>query len=131
MPFHKVKEFQEQVLGVKPQGKGLLDESVMSLSVEHLHEEIGEYIEAHQVKDFIGAIDAQIDLIYYAIGNLHKLGLTPEEMHKCFSAVHDCNMTKAKGVNAKRGDGIAPDAVKPTDWVGPEEAIAAVLSGGM
>jgi hypothetical protein len=37
-------------------------------------------------------------------------------------------MTKKLGVVEKRGNPLG-DAVKPEGWVGPEEAIAAVMGG--
>jgi hypothetical protein len=36
-------------------------------------------------------------------------------------------MEKKLGVNAKRGDGSAADAVKPEGWESPEHRIGAIL----
>ena len=44
-------------------------------------------------------------------------------------AVHKANMTKKRGAQAKRGND-ENDAVKPDNWLPPEEAIGAILFGG-
>ena len=129
MPFVSVPTFQTEILGIPVAEKGLLTDDTFNLSMRQLNEELDEFEDAHDAKDFIGCIDAQIDLIYFAIGNLHKMGLTPEEMQKCFAAVHDANMTKVRGTVERAGVESDEDAVKPADWVSPEERIANILGG--
>jgi predicted HAD superfamily Cof-like phosphohydrolase len=98
-------------------------------------EEITEFCDAH-AQSFAGdlrnvviveSVDALMDLIYFAVGGLHKLGLSPTQMHQCFAAVHTANMTKERGVVLRRGDGEVADAVKPNGWMSPELRIAEVL----
>lgn len=127
MPFNQVPEFQQQVLGRSVKEKGLLADEELALICRQLREEIQELDEAHQVQDYIGSVDALIDLLYFGIGGLHRLGLTPEEMQACFAAVHECNMSKNRGVKVRDGVGSYDDAVKPENWVGPEERIAEIL----
>lgn len=129
MPFHRVRDFQEEVIKLDKPERGMLDAAQLELAKNQMIEEVDEFITAHEHHDYIGAIDAMTDLMYFAIGNLHKLGLSPVEMEKIFAEVHNCNMTKKRGVVERRGDGSAPDAIKPEGWVGPEIRIAMVLEG--
>ena len=123
-----VVTFNTEVIGIKDRTKELLGVDELNFTTVALREEIGEFEDAHLEKDYIGAIDALIDLMYFAIGGLHKLGLTVNEMELCAQAVHECNMTKKRGVVARRNQ--ENDAVKPAEWVGPEQRIAAILEGG-
>lgn len=126
---HQVVEFNSKVLKISQRPKGMLAEAEFQISENSLKEEIDEFIEAHQSGDFVGCVDAMIDLMYFANGVLYKMGLTPEEIVKCKTAVHEANMEKKLGVNHRRGDGSAADAVKPEGWVSPEERIIDILDG--
>lgn len=124
---HSVVDFNKRVLGIDQRIHGLLNESELILSKKCLQEELDEFSQAADQQDFIGQIDALIDLQYFAIGVMYKLGLTAEEITKCCDAVHQANMQKKLGVVAKRGDGSAADAVKPEGWIPPEERIGIIL----
>lgn len=93
-----------------------------------MNEEISEFIQAWQEDDIVGQIDALLDKIYFAIGRLQQMGLTAEQTVSCFKAVHEANMTKKRGAQAKRG-GIEADAVKPENWLSPEARIRNILFG--
>lgn len=124
-----VVDFNKSILGIGQRELAMLNDSEFKISVECLNEEVQEFIEAHNSGDFIGCIDSIIDLRYFAIGILHKLGMTVEQIEMCDQAVHDANMQKKRGKKDGRGDGIAADAIKPEDWVSPEERIADILDG--
>lgn len=129
MEFVKaVVQFNSEILGIEQRSPGHLGVRELSHAVLCLEEEVEEFIAAGQEHNVIGQVDAIVDLMYFSIGILYKLGLTPEQIHQCCMAVHNANMAKKKGVIAKRDTG-APDAVKPTDWVPPEEAIRAIILG--
>ena len=126
--FDKVVEFNQLVLGVEPRAKGLQSREEMLLSVAQLKEEIAEYIEAHTKSDYIGAVDACIDSLYFTYGVLYKLGLNAKQVDEIFDIVHCANMRKRKGVKEGReGFGGAADATKPEGWESPEDAIARAL----
>lgn len=125
--FHKIVEFNQRVLKIDQRPIGLLNEAETEITVNCLNEEVREFEDAIHEGDLIGAIDALVDNIYFAVGGLYKLGLTPESIEACINEVHNANMEKKLGVNARRGDGQAADAVKPENWVGPEERITEVL----
>lgn len=126
---NQVVDFNVRVLKIDQRPKDLLKPAEFEISEKCLKEEIDEFLEAHKHGDFIGCVDAMIDLMYFANGVLYKMGLTPEEITKCKTAVHEANMEKKLGVNERRGDGTAADAIKPFDWVSPEERIMDILDG--
>lgn len=90
-----------------------------------IREELDEFIEAYRVKDNVGMLDALIDMTYFILGRVQECGFTEAQWDKCFAAVHEANMTKRKG-NKGRGSDI--DAVKDSDWVGPEARIKEILT---
>lgn len=128
---HQVVEFNQRVLNIEPRPNDMLNTAEHDISVKCLTEEIDEFVEAHAKGDYIGCVDAIIDLMYFAVGVMYKMGLTPEEMDACMTAVHEANMEKKLGVNHRRGDGSAADAVKPEGWVSPEERIINILDKGV
>lgn len=82
-----------------------------------------------------GQVDACVDAAIFAVGGLARLGLTEEQAFKCFEAVMGCNFAKKAGTKAERKtvneDGRdVPDAVKPEEWVGPEEKIKEIIKYG-
>jgi predicted HAD superfamily Cof-like phosphohydrolase len=100
-----VAQFNEIIINNPRPPKKLATEDQMSFTVKCLLEEIMEYKLAHKKGDYIGSIDALIDLMYFAIGGLHRMGLTPDEMAECGRIVHDANMTKKRGVVDRRATG--------------------------
>ena len=125
----QVAEFNSKVLNVQGREKGLLSAQELNYASKAVKEELAEFEQAHQQQDFIGAVDAVVDLVYFAYGFLFRMGLTEDQVRKIGTIVHDCNMSKKLGHVAKRSeDGSVADAVKPEGWTGPEELIAEALS---
>jgi len=132
--------FNQEVLGIEQRTPGILPTDEHEITIKCLHEEIDEYIDAydeccrdddaiakdHELKYVADMADAMIDNIYFAIGALYKLGLTADQIERGFSAVHNCNVQKKAGQNAKRATGAA-DAVKPEGWVGPEQKLLEII----
>lgn len=122
-----VVEFNEKILGVtKPKISKPTSEAA-SFLISCLQEEIKEYIRAYNTGNEIDCIDALIDLMYFAVGGLHRLGLTPDQMAQCGRIIHKANMNKQLGVVSRRGDGSLPDAVKPENWSSPEASMRQYL----
>ena len=128
-PFHQVVEFNQQILGLQQRPLGWPAGNEIDHALKCLEEERVELSNAFQAGDFIGLVDANIVTIYFAIGNLYKLGLTPDKMVEVFTVVHNKNMEKMPGVVASRATVGAVDAIKPPGWVGPEEEIGVILDG--
>lgn len=125
----QVIEFNQRALNIEPREIGLLSEKELTYAVKAVKEEMYEFVQAHDQADVIGAVDAILDNLYFSIGFLYRMGLTADQIRRSFAAVHDCNMQKKIGVQAKRGGEGVVDAVKPEGWTGPEERIAEVLGG--
>ncbi len=122
-----VIDFNRQVLSITHRDKGLLSVPELNQTINCLREEIDEFHESHESGDYIASVDALIDLIYFAVGGLYRMGLDSDEISDCASAVHAANMDKKLGIVPRRGDGSSPDAIKSTEWTGPEHRLAAIL----
>ncbi len=127
--IHQVGEFNEKILNIKDRPIGLLTIGELEYAGKAIEEELQEFQEAHVNMDMIGAVDAAIDLTYFAFGFLYRMGLTSEQIVECCSAVHKANMDKAASRNVSKRVAGEVDAEKPEGWVGPEEAIAQLLGG--
>ena len=125
--FSQVEKFNRKVLGIDVKKRGLLPEEAIHLSFHQLTEEADELLEAHDANDYIGAVDAAIDSIFFAMGILYKLGVTEENFDTIFEVVSEANMAKVKGKARGRESYNAADATKPEGWVSPEETIARIL----
>lgn len=128
-PFKLVDTFNKQVIGIdRPEIKAL-ELKEQSWLVNVLNEERDELEAAFIREDIVAQVDAINDLIYFAIGGLTRLGITPEQQELCFGAVHAANMAKMKGRKGERAVSHDLDAVKPEGWNPPEETIKLVLFG--
>jgi len=221
--IEQIVHFNQEILNVEQRTQTMLPANEAQISIESLIEETNELREAFDNKDFIKAVDAVADTLFFGVGVLYKFGLTSDQIanvilsqyngrlqrtqypmsaiyeaiyeagversehigfpegnetieftdtleslvnefssnyehndfvnsvtsialvcraccaifgefglsaykaERVMDAVYTANMTKKKGVNAKRGDGQAADAVKPVDFVPPEEKIAEIL----
>jgi len=125
--YNKVVKFNQDILHIEPRDQGLPEVDEYQLTYTQLAEEAEEYLMNCEVSDYVGAVDACIDSIFFALGALYKLGITEYQFYAIFDAVTECNMTKKKGVKNGREGFDADDAIKPNDWVGPEERIMEIL----
>lgn len=135
-----VFEFNKSVLGIEQRKPNFLSPEEYTISQRSLLEELDEFCESYDLtfyddhtdlaQDLAEAIDAIIDLQYFAFGVLYKHGLTEQAVVECFNVVHEANMTKVLGRNAKRDTGAA-DAVKPENFIDPKTKIANIIRGLM
>ena len=125
----QIFDFNEICLKIEHRPIGLLSEQELNYAIKAIEEEGAELIKAHTDQDMIGAVDAVLDLIYFSVGFLKRMGLNRDQVRQAMTAVHQSNMAKKLGTQMKRGgDGVA-DAVKADGWQGPEERIAEILGG--
>lgn len=126
--INSIFDFNERVVKTPiDQPLGLLTQAQFDWTVKAYKEETQEFIEAAVQQDLIKQVDACLDLTYFAIGTLKKMGLTREQAHACFMAIHTANMRKEKGAVAGRGGD--EDAAKPKDFVPPDRQIGYILFG--
>lgn len=124
--FRRVFDFNHQVLGIAPRLPAPLVGNEKEWLVSCLKEEAEELAEA---KNCVHQVDALVDGIIFAIGGLYRLGLTEQQAKACLEAVMDANFEKRAGQKAGRVFEGVTDAVKPVDWVGPEDRIFLILGG--
>ena len=122
----QVVEFNSKILCIGQREIGHVPDNEYMLGVKCLFEEISEFEGARSNDDLVGCIDALADLLYFGIGLMYKHGLSAEKINRVLSAVHEANMTKQRGIRAKRATGAA-DAIKPDNWVPPEARIAQII----
>jgi len=125
--FNQVAKFNKEILGINERPVHIQDEEEFRLSHHQMQEEVGEFLEACEHNDFIGALDALIDNLVFTYGVAYKMGMTADLLHECFTAVMDANMGKKKGIKAGREGYNAADAIKPEGWISPEDRIAGIL----
>ena len=126
--INEIYEFNRAVLGADPRQMVLtLDLPEQEWLVAALKEEIQEFEDSRSDAE---KGDALIDLCYFAIGGLVKLGLDEEQAQACFDAVHRANMTKKPGIKDTRpNDGSIVDAIKDENFQDPTNVIEEIING--
>lgn len=113
--FKKTAQFARTVLGLEaPDQPTRLNPTRKDWAVAAFNEEVYEFLKADTLED---EVDACIDLIYFAAGRLHEMGVDGAAH---FLEVHNPNMRKVRGELSKRPGSQGYDAVKPDGWVGPD-----------
>ena len=126
--INEIYEFNREVLGANPRQMVLtLDLPEQEWLVAALKEEIQEFEDS---PSDAGKVDALIDLCYFAVGGLVKLGLDEDQAQDCFDAVHRANMTKKPGIKDTRpNDGSIVDAIKDENFQDPTNVIEEIING--
>lgn len=119
-----IYDFNEQVIGTGDVDLNPLTEKQHAWTQTFVAEEAAELKEAFEAQDIVKMVDAVGDLIYGAMGTFKKMGLSRAQVLAVFVAIHNANMTKKRG---NKGRGSDEDAVKPADFVPPEEVISEIL----
>jgi predicted HAD superfamily Cof-like phosphohydrolase len=84
-----------------------------------LNEEMGEALEALDDKNAEELVDAHIDLMVIALGNLYLMGV---DINKAWKEVYRANMSKVRGVKPGREESGGFDLMKPEGWVPPNHS---------
>jgi predicted HAD superfamily Cof-like phosphohydrolase len=120
-PFRErddVRTFNEKYGVPMATTPSLLSNELFHYRVKFLHEELAEFVHAHECKDLTGVLDALVDLAYVLHGTALMMGLPWEAAWKM---VHEKNMLKVRTVRAadsKRGSRF--DVIKPPGWTPPD-----------
>lgn len=110
-----VYEFNEKVIGLlQPEKPQILNRERLLFALTAMYEELHEFTVASNEKNVGEALDAIIDLIYFAIGRAYEMGISEEQFKKCWNLVQNKNMQKLKG---EKNRGTDVDAMKPAGWV--------------
>jgi hypothetical protein len=128
--IESVCAFNRDLLGINRLDAGpvLLPEEEARWLCRALTEEVEEFREAHNAEQLPDSVDALIDLMYFTIGGLWRMGIEPRLIEDCFEAIHQANMTKRRGQKESRPtDGTVADAVKPAEWVDPIKTLGSLL----
>lgn len=118
--FKKVEEFHDAFSHPIQKRPTLLDRDRVSKRYSWMLEEIDEFKEAGDIQE---QADAMIDLIYFALGTMVEMGVSPKEL---FSIVHEANMSKIwpDGSPHFNKDG---KVIKPEGWTDPKDKISAEI----
>jgi len=113
-PLPDIYKFQTEVIGNEfPDKPILLDGTMKEETLTCLVEESVELRDATNLPD---QADALVDLIYFAYGALHRMGV---DTQRVWDEVHRANMSKVRGTTKRNQDN---DAAKPEDWKGPDHS---------
>lgn len=89
--FSKVKQFMHVFGQEVPIGAEFPDPATVELRLNLITEELGELINAIDMKDLVGVADALTDILYVTYGAGIAFGL---DLDECFDEVHESNMSK-------------------------------------
>ena len=95
--FDDVKTFMETYGQEVKKNPSFPDEKIIQLRIDLIKEELKEFQEAINNKDFLEIADALTDLLYVTYGAGHSFGI---DLDKCFTEVQRSNMSKL-GENGK------------------------------
>lgn len=124
--FESVEKFNKEIIGIDRE-PGPMPEDEVGFWVGTIKEELEEFEDAYRAGDFPDQIDSVIDLLYFGVGALVRMGLPSAVSREIFNAVHEANMTKQKGQKKERDVQHQNDAVKPEGWQSPEFRIMQIL----
>lgn len=112
--LNDVYEFNQKIIGITPPNiPTILSKERLLFALTAMYEELHEFTLASNENNIGEAVDAMIDLIYFALGRCYEMGISKEKFEKCWSIVQEKNMQKKKGTK-NRGTSI--DAMKPNNW---------------
>lgn len=127
-----VYDFNRSVIGINREGDmGRLPHIEGDWLVCTLKEETSEYEDALKIDDPVESltkqVDALIDLAFFALGGLIRLGVPEADARSAFNAVYAANMNKKAGPKDGRAVKFSLDAKKPEGWESPDELIRNIV----
>lgn len=106
----KLRELKEQMIRHAAIG------NVAAGRFAWLFEELAEAVEAHARNDMAAEVDARLDLIYFAAGDIDLMDIAPDDADRLWAEVHRANMAKAP---QPHGTGPSVKIRKPAGWMPP------------
>ena len=109
-----VYQFNQEIIGTeKPNNPQILNRERLLFALTAMYEELNEFTVANNCNNVGEALDAMIDLIYFALGRCYEMGISEEQFNKCWQMVQEKNMAKKRGTKNR---GTSQDAMKPEGW---------------
>ena len=109
-----VYKFNKEIIGTQqPDKPQVLNRERLLFALTAMYEELHEFTVANNNNNIGEALDAMIDLIYFALGRVYELGISAELFDKCWNIVQEKNMAKKRGTKNR---GTDQDAMKPEGW---------------
>lgn len=119
--WEKVKEFQIKANHPTSQIPTQINKHRVKTRYNWMLEELNEFLDA---EDIVEQADAIIDLMYFALGTLVEMGITPDDL---FDVVHKANMSKI-GPNNERIYDNNSKILKPQGWIDPYKNLEQVIN---
>lgn len=111
---YDVYKFNEQIIKTeRREVPGPLSRERLLFALTAMYEELHEFTVANNEGNTGEALDAMIDLIYFALGRCYELGISEEQFMTCWKLVQEKNMQKSLG---RKNRGTDVDAMKPEGW---------------
>lgn len=105
---------------VNTQGIGPREVSpeLVQFRINFMQEELDEFKEAYETKDYAKLADALVDLVYVAMGTAHLFGFP---WGRIWNSVQKANMAKRRALKdgSDSARGSQWDIVKPEGWTPP------------
>ena len=109
-----VYKFNQEIIGTQQlEQPQVLNRERLLFALTALYEELNEFTIANNENNVGEALDAMIDLIYFALGRCYEMGISEEQFNKCWQMVQEKNMSKKRGMKNR---GTEQDAQKPEGW---------------
>lgn len=109
-----VYQFNQEIIGTEqPTSPQILNRERLLFALTAMYEELNEFTVANNCNNVGEALDAMIDLIYFALGRCYEMGISEEQFNKCWKMVQEKNMAKKRGIKNR---GTSQDAMKPEGW---------------
>lgn len=113
-----VSRFNDTVVGLPiPEKPTLISRERADHAIDCFQEEIQEFDKAVNDGDLGEAIDACIDLAYFALGRVVEMGAA---LNPHWDIVQHANMLRQRGQKASRPRSLGWDAIKPPGWQAPD-----------
>lgn len=88
----QIVNFNKEVLGIEQRVQSLIPANEAQISIESLVEEANELREAFEGQDFIKAVDAVADTLFFAVGVMYKFGLSQNQIVNAIMSQHNSRL---------------------------------------
>ncbi len=123
--LEQVREFNKSYGHPAPDSVTDIDQARRVQRGTYLNDEVFEFMLADGI---VSQVKENIDLVYFALGNLVENGVSPDQIEAVFDAVHESNMAKRWPDGSIHYHHETGKVIKPDDWEPPTKTLAQILS---